>query len=438
MTASQDLLNTTSPEKLDIRNAILTLRNSKEYQELCKRYTAQTVFNILRIARDENVHSDFLAWLLDPASDHGLGDFTLRKFLEMLVRILRETKQSERAAALFPIDVVDSLIAGNYSISEVEVKREAGTASKRRMDIVLKFRLECATGVRRFLVVLENKVYSGENKEQTVDYWKWATMQAHGEPTSGGSPEPTSVVGVYLTPLAETEFRILCRCQCKCENFIQANYQSLMDHVLVHVLGRDIKTEARFLIEQYARNLSYPCSLARLTSGEITKGDIIMAIPPNERAILKDFYTANKALLLAVLTALKDDAEPEVQDGFAQVIAAESGTRKPSDKPVSIQFGEEPPKPASSWKEVFLVGLNLAMDNGTAPEDLPVGYVSKNREDYNVAMEIRDGYFIESQLGMKPILRLVDKALAKAKVPPNFVKVTTKAGNIELLPKKLT
>jgi hypothetical protein len=289
MTARQDLLNTTSPEKLDIRNAILTLRNSKEYQELCKRYTAQTVFNILRISRDENVHSDFLAWLLDPVSDHGLGDFTLRKFLEMLVRVLRETKQSERAAELFPMEVVDSLISGNYAISEVEVKREVGTTSKRRMDIVLKFRFECATGVRRILVVLENKVYSGENMEQTVDYWKWATMLVHGDPTGGGSPELTSVVGVYLTPLAETEFRGLCRCQCKCEHFIQANYQSLMDHVLVHVLGRDIKTEASFLIEQYVRNLSYPCSLAELTSGEITKGDIIMAIPPDERTMLKDF-----------------------------------------------------------------------------------------------------------------------------------------------------
>jgi hypothetical protein len=150
----------------------------------------------------------------------------------------------------------------------------------------------------------------------------------------------------------------------------------------------------------------------------------------------QDFYAANKPLLLAVLTALKDDAEPEVQDGFSQVIAAESGTRKPPDKPGSIQFGADAPKPIASWKEVFRECLNLALDKGLVPEDLPVSYVSKNREDFNVAMEIRDGYFIEAQLGMKPILKLVDKALTKAKVPAKFVKVTTKTGIFYLLPEK--
>ncbi len=45
--------------------------------------TRTNVFDVLNLIGNEDRHTDFLAWLLDPARDHGLGDGFLRRFLAM-------------------------------------------------------------------------------------------------------------------------------------------------------------------------------------------------------------------------------------------------------------------------------------------------------------------------------------------------------------------
>lgn len=47
--------------------------------------TRFNVFDILRRPRLEQAHSGFLAWLLDPAEAHGLGDVFLRKFMRQAI-----------------------------------------------------------------------------------------------------------------------------------------------------------------------------------------------------------------------------------------------------------------------------------------------------------------------------------------------------------------
>ena len=48
-----------------IKNDILTFYNNQIFQELKAYYGKTTLFNILKIERNENRHSAFLAWLLD-------------------------------------------------------------------------------------------------------------------------------------------------------------------------------------------------------------------------------------------------------------------------------------------------------------------------------------------------------------------------------------
>ena len=41
-------------------------------------------YKILSLTQNEKVHSEFLAWLLSPYEEHGLGDLFFRKIIEKL------------------------------------------------------------------------------------------------------------------------------------------------------------------------------------------------------------------------------------------------------------------------------------------------------------------------------------------------------------------
>ena len=63
---------------------ILNLVNSVEFQELNSYYNEKTMFNALNVERNENRHSAFIAWWLNPKSEHGLGDAPLKLFLRLV------------------------------------------------------------------------------------------------------------------------------------------------------------------------------------------------------------------------------------------------------------------------------------------------------------------------------------------------------------------
>ena len=60
----------------------LDLTNSKEYIELYNYYQKATFMDVLGVSRQENPHSSFWGWLLSDSSNHEMGDFPLRKFIE--------------------------------------------------------------------------------------------------------------------------------------------------------------------------------------------------------------------------------------------------------------------------------------------------------------------------------------------------------------------
>ena len=67
-----------------IKSAIVDMNNSEEYLKLRKYYAEESIFKTLHISRDEKVHSNFIAWLLKPTSNHELNHYPLQKFLQML------------------------------------------------------------------------------------------------------------------------------------------------------------------------------------------------------------------------------------------------------------------------------------------------------------------------------------------------------------------
>ncbi len=93
-----------------IKSEIIKFYNDPLYQELKAYYGKTTLFNVLKIERNENRHSAFLAWLLDENGSHGLGEEPLKRFMRLLA------KMDDRYNEPF--------LVGNYQVENVEVVTE--------------------------------------------------------------------------------------------------------------------------------------------------------------------------------------------------------------------------------------------------------------------------------------------------------------------------
>ncbi len=106
------------------------------------------IFDALGIARAEIRHSNFPAWLLDPAESHGQGDLFLKA---VLMDLFRSTSTTRRPLSPVALDGVE--------LSGVEVRREW-----RHIDLLVVCQKPA------FVIVIENKVGSGEHSGQLQRY----------------------------------------------------------------------------------------------------------------------------------------------------------------------------------------------------------------------------------------------------------------------------
>jgi hypothetical protein len=117
------------------------------------------LFEAVGVVRHELRHSDFLAYLLDPSHNHGLGDVFLREFLQ---------------AIHLPQFDLDAL-----GLSQAYVFREW-----HHVDILV------VDDVNRFAVIVENKIDTAEHSDQLNRYRQELDSHYPGY----------TAVGLYLTP----------------------------------------------------------------------------------------------------------------------------------------------------------------------------------------------------------------------------------------------
>ena len=127
------------------------------------------LFDVLGIARAEERHSAFLAWLLDPRGSHGLRDYFLRTFL---------SKAAQEASSLGIGDITPFEV-DSWKLSDIEVATE-----RHRIDILILGRSD------GFVCLIENKIGASEHSNQLSRYL--STVDSEYE---GLDPFP-----VFLTP----------------------------------------------------------------------------------------------------------------------------------------------------------------------------------------------------------------------------------------------
>lgn len=178
------------------------MKSSSLYRELMSYYQEDNLFFMTNVARWENVHSDFLAWVFSSSSRHGLGEYAT----EYLLGLLDYAKMKEyNNLAEWPTFLDNYSVAKKYKVVAVDIDREhiEDQVSKRRMDLLFKITLQNKSNdeIRLLYVVLENKVKSREYNDQTMAYYNNVVHSY--------SNKNTSFVYVYLTPLSTDRLNCL-------------------------------------------------------------------------------------------------------------------------------------------------------------------------------------------------------------------------------------
>lgn len=191
-----------------------------EYQKVLKKDTHYNIFEILGIQDKEIRHSKMIADLLNPHGRHGLGITFLEKFLEKI-----------------NIDFDPSQL--HHTKVETERVTEFGN-----IDIAL-----CHPD---FYIVIENKIYAGDQNEQLSRYSK--TTYCDKNPCKivyltlrGHSPSAQSIVDVAKEKIVTMSYLKTCNCQKSIIDILESDSLKIL-------IGQ--KENLKNIIEQYKNTLN--------------------------------------------------------------------------------------------------------------------------------------------------------------------------------------
>jgi hypothetical protein len=293
-----------------IREEIIKFKNDVISQRLGNYYDTKSLGEIFGVSRKELAHSNFIAWLLGNKESHHLGDYPFKKFLEILVLSCKGT-QGDKHKALF-----DSVITGHLRVTELQIYTEKTIESVGRVDILIEADVVYFETTKKLRVIIENKVTTKEHSDQTTKYYD------HYE---NFQDKDCINLYVYLTPLSGIELSELKEPESSCKEYIQTNYQNLVDYLLEPILNKDISEKIKMIIKEYLQTLSQPTR-----SEDEHKQGLIMAIGHEERELLTRFWEKNQKLVLSALYAISSDPaqEKDVREKISGALDSISGAEK--------------------------------------------------------------------------------------------------------------
>lgn len=187
------------------------------------------MFEAMGMVRKELHHSHFLAFLLDPSQNHGLGDAFVTRLLQTVLLAVR--------GAPLPVAPLDLDV---WSLEEISVQREW-----QHIDLLLLDKQH------HLAVVVENKVDSIEHSDQLARYYE-AVRRHH----------PDKVFfGIYLTPDGAPASHA---------EFLSCSY-GMVAHVIQELIqsrkstmGEDVRTGLRHYHQMLHRHIMSESRIAEL------------------------------------------------------------------------------------------------------------------------------------------------------------------------------
>lgn len=282
-------------DKTKIINHINNFDSDVNNKKLFDFYSSKSFLEILLVDRREISHSSFLAWLFNSQENHQLSDFALKRFIEIIDLRHQIFNNNDN------IDVIKSIILESYNVKNIVVEKEKHLG-KARLDIYVEFVIFNEELELKIKLIIENKVKSNESDDQTIKYFNhFEKIKRKNEIN----------FFIYLTPLSSLELISLAKPECICDNYIQINYQDIVDTILEPALLINISDRTKFIISEYIKSLSQPS-----ITDKSLKNIHIMALGKEEKELLIKFWTNNKDIILSAMYAnsINDDLATEERE----------------------------------------------------------------------------------------------------------------------------
>ena len=345
-------------EIIELENQILKFNNDPQVFALRNRYAQKTFLDIMSVARSENRHSAFLAWLLK-GDDFAVSpqDHPIVHLLDSIITrvgentIADEKKVKNKDCKINNYDQLKEVILTRdiKSIEIEEIKTEkslgelcvkedkplSGLPKLDRIDVYIRFSIVRKTESKKSLnyeMIIENKIGSSEGgkptgkyakpiegekidevfcEPQTVRYFNACTHNNRDYKPNNGS------IFVYLTPDLEKDPTS--------PYFIHITYQDVLDRVIDPLLLPDVNTSdrVRLFLEEYISSLSLPAYEQSDDSEKNTKqvkDAIIMAVRSKEKDQLSNLWKQYKDLLTSAIEAYNQTDEEVLKDSGNQIL----------------------------------------------------------------------------------------------------------------------
>ncbi|WP_245844643.1 PD-(D/E)XK nuclease family protein [Salinicoccus kekensis] len=188
------------------------LMNTDELDKLEGRLSGFNVFETLGIVNMEIRHSNVIGWLFSPNEQHGWGDAFLKRFLQEI------TQKYEGQLTIDPLD----LLLWDYH--DLIVRREW-----QNIDLL------AVSESNKFVLVIENKVWSKESRHQ---------LNKYHEIIKNGFPDYHKVF-VYLTPFGDEASNP--------DLWLSMDYNQMVNMINSSLERRrhSMETSVKLFIEQY-------------------------------------------------------------------------------------------------------------------------------------------------------------------------------------------
>jgi len=313
----------------EIRKRVIKYNLDPKNTAVREYYDKDNIWKTLKIGRNENRHSAFLAWFL------GLDYKSENAPLYRLLALLASNDSNGN---------IDNSLVNAIALQTLKIKKATLESEKvinsftkirypDRIDIFITCEIEGCGGFNKIEIIIENKVESSEGglktkKEKTKvsnltseeeEYCRLHQTEryyyaCHDCRNTDFDSKKTMQIFVYLTPKEEDELL-------HCKKFIKISYQDLVDHIFdPFIISKGVNDNAKNAVAEYMRILCNPNYKS------------ILATMKEEKELLEDFYDRNIDLFKRAIQIKKIIADENGDVELAKTLAAQEESIQETEK----------------------------------------------------------------------------------------------------------
>lgn len=343
---------------------IANLYKNDSYMKWNQLYNKDTLLSITKTDKDEESHSLLIRYLLDPSEKHNLGTMPLELFMRLLVVKNTSNITIQR--------YMNELLSKTKQINVLVCVPEK-TDRKARYDIYIEAKINSVKST----IIIENKVLSTENDNQTHKYSNYAKDYANP-------------ILVYLSNNDNSNS----------PDFLCITYQELLDYVIEPLYNYTDNQTTKQLLKDYIRVLGHI---------ETKERSLTLAMSNEERILLRNIYSENQELLERMMEALtSEDLSVEEQEIYRKVIEISKSHRSKWSYKGKIMTSKE--LVLTIVREQLQVGNNVErLSQFKMHSDPLVVLEEKTKEDGYTKQELNGTvYYVRTCCDMKDVQKLIN------------------------------